>query len=77
MNRRLSILQLLSRVKMMPMWIRIRHFVDPVLQYVNQPVGKADRSAVWNPNRFLYLYKIELLEKCWLKECATKGQRAF
>lgn len=58
------------------MWIKVRQLVDPMLQYFNQPIGKSERGAVWNPNRFWYLYKIELLEKCWLKEAASKGQRA-
>ncbi|WP_255376157.1 hypothetical protein [Synechococcus sp. 7002] len=40
-------------------------------------MGHTDRHTVWNPNRFWYLYKINLLEKCWQKEAANKGQHTY
>lgn len=59
----------------MPMWIKVRQVVDPFFQYLNQPIGNSEQCAVWNPNRFWYLYKINLLEKCWLKAAASKSQK--
>lgn len=77
MNRRFSIQNILSKVRMLSMWLKIRHLVDPVLQYLNQPVGHTDQHTVWNPNRFWYLYRINLLEKCWQKAAANKGQHTY
>ena len=59
------------------MLIRVRQFMDPLFHYLNQPLGRSEKCAVWNPNRFWSLYKIELLEKCWLKDPATKSQKAY
>lgn len=38
-------------------------------QYLNQPVTpNIEQESVWKPSRFWYLYKIRLLEACWLQE---------
>lgn len=61
-------------MRMMPMFLRVRQLVDPFFQYLNQPIGKSEQNAVWSPNRFWYLYRIDLLEKCWHKKAAQKSQ---
>ncbi len=77
MEGRLILKKLLSVIRMMPMWIRIRQIATPIVKYLNQPIASKEVNAVWNPNRFWYLYKIELLENCWQKEAASKSQRAY
>ena len=77
MNGRFSFQKILLKVRAMPMLTRVRQLIDPVFQYLNQPIGKSEQCAVWNPNRFWYLYKINLLEKCWLKDPAVKSQKAY
>lgn len=59
------------------MWTKVLQVTDPLFRYLNQPLGQSAKSAVWNPNRFWYLYKINLLEACWLKDAANKGQKAY
>ena len=45
-------------------------------QYLNQPIFDSQSQAVWKPSRFWYLYKIQFLERCWLKECTAKSHYA-
>ncbi|MGK7953546.1 MAG: hypothetical protein AB4368_33400 [Xenococcaceae cyanobacterium] len=46
-------------------------FFTALWQYLNQPLF-ADRS-IWDLKFFLYLYKVNLLHKCWEKECLPKS----
>jgi len=41
--------------------------------YLNQPIFEQKNQSVWKPSRFWYLYKIQLLEKCWQKPCYGKS----
>jgi len=55
----------------MDMNFKIRQITLPMWEYVNQPIF--DRHSVWKPNRFWYVYKINLLERCWQKESASQN----
>ena len=45
----------------------------PLWQFLNQPLFSSTTKAVLNPRRFWYVYKIELLERCWDREYDSKG----
>ncbi len=51
--------------------LRIRQVTQPVWEYVNQPIF--DRQSVWKPGQFWYVYKINLLERCWQKESTSQS----
>jgi hypothetical protein len=47
----------------------------PIWHYLNQPLfEKAIVTPVLNPRRFLYLHRIELLERCLERECKSSGR---
>jgi hypothetical protein len=46
----------------------------PLWQFLNQPVFRASYVPVLNPRRFWYLYQIELLERCFEKQCEPTRQ---
>jgi hypothetical protein len=54
------------------MKIHIRQYCHPFWQYLKQPVFNPQSESIWDINRFWYLYKIELLKKCWDKECSSE-----
>ncbi|MBD2019796.1 hypothetical protein H6F43_06290 [Leptolyngbya sp. FACHB-36] len=45
----------------------------PVWQYLKQPVFTS--KTVLNPRRFLYLHRVELLERCLTHAHASKDYR--
>ncbi len=45
----------------------------PLWQYLNQPLFPCHTKLQLNPYRFAYLWRIELLKRCWAKECDAKG----
>ncbi|MBD2139021.1 hypothetical protein H6F32_15905 [Anabaena sp. FACHB-1237] len=45
----------------------------PLWQYLNQPLFSNDTKIIWNPQRFAIIWRIQLLERCWNKECDAKG----
>lgn len=45
----------------------------PLWQYLNQPLFSYDVKLVLNPQRFANHWRIQLLNKCWVKECDAKG----
>ncbi|MDF5714259.1 MAG: hypothetical protein PUP92_24475 [Rhizonema sp. PD38] len=45
----------------------------PLLQYLNQPLFSYQTKLIWNPRRFLYAHRVELLRRCWLRESDAKG----
>lgn len=45
----------------------------PLWQYLNQPLLSS--QLVLNPRRFAHLYRVELLTRCWRKECDAKGSQ--
>ena len=55
--------------------MKIRLFTHPVWRYLNQQL--CDRNSVWNLRRFWYLYKIELLKKCWQQECSQESNPRY
>ncbi|CCQ51081.1 FIG00570329: hypothetical protein [Crocosphaera watsonii WH 8502] len=40
--------------------------------YLNQPLFDPKQPMVWEMRRFWYLYKIQLLENCFLKDGTSK-----
>jgi hypothetical protein len=47
----------------------------PFFHYLNQPLfEKATAAPVLNPRRFLYLHRIELLERCLEREFKSSGK---
>ncbi|WP_460201994.1 hypothetical protein [Scytonema sp. NUACC21] len=47
----------------------------PLWQYLNQPLMDPKVKLVLNPRRFARHYRVELLERCWYKECDARGQQ--
>jgi hypothetical protein len=45
----------------------------PLWQYLNQPVMNPKVRLVLDPRRFARHYRVELLERCFAKECDAKG----
>ncbi|WP_442947877.1 hypothetical protein [Nostoc sp.] len=45
----------------------------PLWQYLNQPLFSRDTKLVLNPKRFVLIWRLQLLERCWTKECDAKG----
>ncbi len=54
------------------MW-KVKQVCHPVWQYLNQPLFDPYYASVWRPQRFWYLYKIQLLETCLKKNLASKS----
>ena len=46
-------------------------FLAPLWEYLNQPLF--ENQSVWDFHFFRYLYRVQLLHKCWEKEFLTKG----
>lgn len=40
----------------------------PVWQFLQQPVFSSETKLILNPRQFGYLYRIELLERCFAQE---------
>lgn len=45
----------------------------PLWQYLNQALFSRDPKLVLNPQRFAFIWRLQLLERCWTKECDAKG----
>jgi hypothetical protein len=45
----------------------------PLWHYLNQPVLSRTHKLVLNPRRFALFYRVDLLERCWTKECDAAG----
>ncbi len=45
----------------------------PLWLYLNQPLFSSDTKLVLNPHRFALIWRLQLLERCWAKECDAKG----
>jgi len=51
------------------MMYNIRKISHAVWEYLNQSITPSiEEESVWKPSRFWYLYKVRLLEACWLQE---------
>ncbi len=50
--------------------MKMRKIWHPLWQYLNQSIFNSQSQSVWHLRRFWYLYKIQLLEKCWHKDSA-------
>ncbi|AFZ20218.1 hypothetical protein Mic7113_4533 [Allocoleopsis franciscana PCC 7113] len=46
----------------------------PLWSFLNQPVFSSKTKLILNPREFAYLYRVQLLEACWAKECNSKGR---
>ncbi|MBD2195301.1 MULTISPECIES: hypothetical protein [Calothrix] len=45
----------------------------PLWHYLNQPLFSRESRLIWNPRTFASIWRIQLLERCWTKECDAKG----
>nr|WP_236556854.1 hypothetical protein [Calothrix sp. PCC 7507] len=45
----------------------------PLWHYLKQPLFNPYTKFVVNPHRFASIWRIQLLERCWAKECDAKG----
>ncbi len=41
----------------------------PLWQFLQQPVFSSKKRLILNPRQFEVAYRIELLERCWSREC--------
>ncbi|MBW4650114.1 MAG: hypothetical protein KME06_15710 [Kastovskya adunca ATA6-11-RM4] len=46
----------------------------PLWQFLTQPVFDSTTKLILNPRRFWGRHNIRLLERCWAKECSSKGR---
>lgn len=47
----------------------------PIWHYLNQPIFEGPTTTpILNPRRFLYLHRIELLERCLEREFRSSGK---
>ncbi|MDD1434171.1 hypothetical protein MEO93_24100 [Dolichospermum sp. ST_sed3] len=58
---------------MTPKYTKIKF---PLWQYLNQPLFSHDIQLVLSPQRFALLWRIQLLERCWSKKCASGKQQS-
>ncbi len=47
---------------------RFKQIGIAIWTYLNQPLFDPQKPMVWEMKRFWYLYKIQLLENCFLKD---------
>jgi hypothetical protein len=46
----------------------------PLWQYLNQPLFNDEQPPQFNPRQFALIYRIELLKRCFERECDAKRQ---
>lgn len=46
----------------------------PLWSFLNQPIFNSQIKLILNPKHFAYVYRVQLLEKCWDKEYNSKGR---
>ncbi len=46
--------------------MKLQLITRSIWQYLNQRI--CDQQSIWSLRRFWYLYRIELLKKCWQQE---------
>jgi hypothetical protein len=49
----------------------------PLWQYLNQPLFSSTSKTVLNPFLFWYLYRIQLLEQCWIQDYIQLLERCW
>ncbi|HEY9601642.1 MAG TPA: hypothetical protein V6C85_08535 [Allocoleopsis sp.] len=49
----------------------------PLWQFLNQPLFSSDTKLELHPKRFAYRYRIQLLERCWTRQCGSKGHHRY
>lgn len=51
------------------MMYNFRRVTHAIWSYLNQSLIPTEKEySVWKPSQFWYLYKIRLLENCWLQK---------
>ncbi|MEB3337704.1 MAG: hypothetical protein VKJ46_09595, partial [Leptolyngbyaceae bacterium] len=45
----------------------------PLWQFLNQPVFSSTSRLILNPRQFWYVYRIQLLKRCWAKNFESEG----
>ena len=51
--------------------MKLRLITRSIWQYLNQRI--CDQQSIWSLRRFWYLYRIELLKKCWQQEYSPQS----
>jgi len=46
----------------------------PLWQFLQQPLFSSNTQLILNPRRFESFYRIQYLERCWVKECGSKNK---
>ncbi|WP_085986993.1 hypothetical protein [Fortiea contorta] len=45
----------------------------PLWHYLRQPLFGSRTKFIFNPRHFAAIWRIQLLERCWARECDAKG----
>ena len=45
----------------------------PIWQFLNQPLFCS--TTILNPRRYWHRHKVDLLERCWTKQCSKEDRR--
>ncbi|MEM8638637.1 MAG: hypothetical protein AAGG51_07490 [Cyanobacteria bacterium P01_G01_bin.54] len=56
------------------MLFRLKQIGLLLWHYLNQPLLDRSGQTAFGLNRFLYLYRIQTLERCWQKKCQRQRQ---
>lgn len=56
------------------MVFKLKQLTLLVWHYLNQPLFDSSARTAFDISRFLYLYRLQTLERCWHKDCAQQGQ---
>ncbi|NJK29187.1 MAG: hypothetical protein HC851_01080 [Acaryochloris sp. RU_4_1] len=46
-----------------------RHHWFPVWHYLNQPLFDTEIKFILHPSKFWKSYRLEYLNRCWLRQC--------
>lgn len=49
----------------------------PLWHYLQQPLFSSHTKFIWHPQHFAIIWRIQLLERCWSKECDAKGPQQY
>ncbi|OUL19432.1 hypothetical protein BV378_32825 [Nostoc sp. RF31YmG] len=52
---------------------KLKNVKFPLWHYLNQPLFSSHTKLIWNPRTFASIWRIQLLERCWHRECDAKG----
>jgi hypothetical protein len=47
----------------------------PLWEYLNQSLFKRNTHLILNPRRFAFVWRTQLLERCWQQKCDKEGHQ--